>query len=355
MKALRKEKKCAGRMAGDLKLSVVVGLTLIFMGSSGCDRLPFWKKDTVEKKDAVKTTAAVAIVDEEVIGTDDLRWYLDSRSSGGGTALDSKGVRSRLQEMVIVKLLAQEAKKQNLAQDPAVKYGIEQMLGLRLLDNTIVQPTMSREISPEEIETYFNDHRAEYEQPSRVRLADIFIAASDQESAEERGKKQERAEKILSDALKAEKERFGFSRLVQQFSDQHPSYPLGDTGYFDEAGNPSGIDPEMVKIAFTLEEKGKVFDRLVTTSNGFHVVMLVGRREATKTDLGEVTAQIEQRIRREEIKRTREQLIKTLTEKSSTKVVDKEFDKLAAKYIEENSSKVRSTTKGGVFQPPVSK
>jgi parvulin-like peptidyl-prolyl isomerase len=330
-------------------------LILIFIGTSGCDRLPFWKKDTVDKKDAVETTGAVAVVDEELIGTDDLRWYLDSRSSGGGAALDSKGVRSRLQEMVIVKLLAQEAKKQNLAQDPSVKYGIEQMLGMRLLDSTIVHPTMSREISPEEIEAYFDDHRAEFEQPSQVRLADIFIAAPARESAEELGKKQERAEKILSDALKAEKERFGFSRLVQQFSDQHPSYPLGDTGYFNEAGSPSGIDPEMAKFAFTLEEKGKVVDRLVTTSNGFHVVMLVGRREAKKTEIGEVTALIEQRIRREEIKRTREQLIKTLTEKSSTKIVDEEFDKLAAKYMEENSNKLKGTTKGGVFQPSATK
>lgn len=324
---------------------IILPVILLSMLLTGCDRLPFFKKSPEERKDTV------AMVEKESILSNDLWWYLDSRSSGGMPIVDESGIEARLKEMVTAKLLAQEARKQQLVDDPSVKYAIDQMLGLRLLDQQVVQPTMTREISDQEIEDYFKSHEAEYLRPAQIRLADIFIALAADDFPGQRLEKKNKAKKVLAEAIKNQGERFGFSKLVKEYSDPHPSYPIGDTGYFDFQGKPLDLDLDLVNPAFTLEEKGKIHDQLVETSEGFHVIMLVGRREAMKTDLEKVRPQIEQRIRREEIKTKREQLIKSLADGSSVKVIENELEIVTENYLKENSSK-QETNKAGGFQLP---
>ena len=263
-----------------------------------------------------ETDKVVAVIGEDTITEKQLRWYLASRNSVSGAGISEQDIHSRLQEMAVVKLLAREARRLKLDEEPPVKYSVDQLLGQRLLEQQVLGPVSKRKIDSKEIEAYYKKHRNEYEHSRQVRLADVFIASSRNDSAGVREKKKNEARLILSEALSAENERFGFSRLVELHSDRHPAYPKGDTGYFDEQGNPQGLDPSLVKAAFSLKKKGMVFDRVVETPDGFHIIMLVGERPPRKTELGAAASRIEQRIRKEEIKEKREKLIDLLQQKS---------------------------------------
>ncbi|MGB5687530.1 MAG: peptidylprolyl isomerase, partial [Candidatus Electrothrix sp.] len=114
------------------------------------------------------------------------------------------------------------------------------------------------------------------------------------------------AEKVLAEALHLQDKQFGFTELINRYSDKHHAYEIGDTGFFAETGGLADADPEFVDKAFkafalgkTLSKKGAVADKLLETSFGFHIVMPVGRRSAFHREFSEVTREIERKIHQE--------------------------------------------------------
>ena len=98
------------------------------------------------------------------------------------------------------------------------------------LEEMVNEPVMTRKIPEKERRQYFDDHQELYARPEQIRLADIFIAVPPGSDQAVMNEKRAKAHDILALAQSTENERFGFSRLIKEYSDQHPRYRFGDAG-----------------------------------------------------------------------------------------------------------------------------
>ncbi len=287
-------------------------------------------KDEEQVNDTPATEYLVKI-NEDGITVDDFKWYLASRSDVGRSGNIEEIAKSRLQELVNTKVLALEAKRRGFDQDPSTKFAIDQMLAHKFLTDQINKPAMERKIPESEVEAFFNANLYKYVRPRQKRLADIFIALPKDAPPAISGLKEQQAKSILAEAIKTDGERFAFSNLILEHSDQHPLYAKGDTGYFDINGQPLGLSADFAEKAFGLQEKGKVFNQLIRADDGFHIVMFVGERPAKKTKLEDVSAEIKQQIRHDEVVLKRENLIQSLNKQASTEVSSERINEIIKK------------------------
>ena len=128
------------------------------------------------------------------------------------------------------------------------------------------------------------------EQPEKVRIYHIFIATRDRKSdaalsAEQKNLKRQHLEKLRARAMGGE----DFQKLAQEFSED-PS--LGETkGEYTFTRN-GPFTPEFKAAAFSLET-GAVSD-IVTTPFGFHVLKLLEKIPAQKTDFDKVSKDLKE-------------------------------------------------------------
>jgi parvulin-like peptidyl-prolyl isomerase len=221
-------------------------------------------------------------------------------------------VKERLGELITAEALYQEALRLKLDRKPEIQRKIRQILSQELLEEQVQRPLREKKFSEEELRRYFDEHIGEYSRPEQVRLADIFIAVPEGATAEERKAKREKAEEVLAKAFEAKDKRFGFAELVRKYSDKHPLFRLGDTGFFDREGKPSGLDPALVDAAFKLKQNRDLAESVVETKGGFHVIMQVGKRSAVNTEFKDVASAIERRLRREQMQKRRVDYIEGL-------------------------------------------
>ncbi|RKX23925.1 MAG: hypothetical protein DRP47_12125, partial [Candidatus Zixiibacteriota bacterium] len=77
-----------------------------------------------------------------------------------------------------------------------------------------------------------------------------------------------------------------------------------------------------------LKEKGQIADRVIETSDGFHVIMLVGRRSEIKKELKDLAPALKRRMKKEELAKRREALIEEVKKKSNITIDDAAFAQL---------------------------
>ena len=187
------------------------------------------------------------------------------------------------------------------------------------------------EIEEKELREYYDRHVSEYNRPEQVRLADIFIAVSSNQSDEKRAELKKKAESVLAEALKTKGNRTAFSQLIRKYSDTHNKYKKGDTGFFDKEGNPVGIDKELAKIAFEIEKNGSIYDHVIQTHDRYHVIMQIGKRSAVHRPFDSVRNQVQQRIQIENIQAKRLNYIETLKKNANIQI----HDAVVAKIVKE--------------------
>lgn len=328
-------------------------LVIFFLGFSwGCDRN---KKVDV----SVDSSPVAATVGTEPITSEDLSLYVKQRLSGAPQSIDDKVLERYLQELVTARSLAQEARRQQLDKRYDIRREIEQLLAARLLEEKVINPVSQRQISDEEIATFYDEHKKEYSRPEQVRLGNIFLTAAKDGDSEARERRRSEAETILEKAINTAGKRNGFATLVRTHSDQHKLHPLGDTGFFDRQGGPLGLDQTLVDKAFSIKEKGVIHDRLVETRDGFHIVMLIGRRSPLKRNVEDVTAEIIQRIRRDEMAQRKKELITSVRHGTEVKINEKEMRALAVELQKvqkvENAGRTQlaSQTNRDSSMPPI--
>ena len=299
------------------------GLVLLFfLLMVSCSQEPPESVTTSDgSKQISEKNRVVATVGQGNIYEDELRHYVEARRVRPDKD-PHEIISGMLKELTTGEALYQEAVQAGLDQDPAIRQNIRQMLGQALLEKEVIQPILSREIAEEELKQYYQAHLDEFSRPEQVRLADIFIAVPEKASAEERQNLKKKAENILQEAKSNRGIRFSFSELVKKYSDKHPLYQRGDTGFFDKEGKPSGLDDSMVDAAFNLNRAGDVYDEVVHSPDGFHIIMLVARQQGYGRDFAQVKRMLEQRIRKEELAAKRSAYISGLVARTKPSVSD---------------------------------
>ena len=148
------------------------------------------------------------------------------------------------------------------------------------------------QVSEEEIELYYRDHRREMEKPERIRIRQIQLTLPRAATADEKEEFKNRAEELKERIEEGD----DFSELARQFSDSPEKQAGGDMGFFTE-GQLARLDPALEKAAWSLKP-GEVSEP-IPTRIGYHLLELEERVPAGVAPLEECREEIAASIIRE--------------------------------------------------------
>lgn len=289
--------------------------------------------------------SVVAEVANEALSLSYLNGYLALRPQPSDAATIKEVTQSRLEELIVSEILYQEALRRQMHLEPNTRWRIQQMLAQRLLEEEVNRPVRERKITDQELQAYYNEHINEFQRPPQVRLADIFFAADPVAPSGQRKLKKQQAEKVLADILAHQDERLGFGKRIQEYSDTPEKYPRGNTGFFDVEGKSIGMDPNLAQQAFKLKVTDRICEQVVEAADGYHIIMLTGKREAVQRPFEKMKEQLRQRMYRERIERAQKEYIESLKQKCEIRINKEALDELVKG--QEKAKAMEAGTRGG--------
>lgn len=192
--------------------------------------------------------------------------------------LDLKRITGALENLLVYRTLASEARALGLDKDPvvqkAVELATERVLGIERLNRfraEIKVPDMTQAAK----EKYLAE-QAKFQVPEQVHAMHVLIATKGRSDDEAR----KRAEEVRAKALAGA----DFGKLAQEYSDD-PSAKTnnGDLGFFAKGQ----MVPQFSEAAFALAKPGDI-SPVVKTRFGYHVIRLVDRKPARLRPFEEV-------------------------------------------------------------------
>jgi peptidyl-prolyl cis-trans isomerase C len=228
--------------------------------------------------------------------------------------------RKLLDEIINAELLAGEAKHRGLDKRPETEQRIRQALRDEVVARSRAQLPTPAEIPEAEVRKYYEDHRAEFQEPERRRVAHIVLSD------------ETKAKKILEQALKASPGQWG--KLVQDSSLDKPPTPgptaplelAGDLGIVSAPGEAHGENlavPESVRAAvFKIPKLGGVHPELVPDAGKFHIVRLTGKTDARARSYVEAERAIRVTLLQLRAKKAEDDLERELRQRYPVKIDD---------------------------------
>jgi hypothetical protein len=306
---------------------VIILLLLFSVGlSQGTENAPAAEKR--KNSPVVSGKDIVAQVDDERIDVGYLKSYISARPVASYSQVTTKTIEQRLEELITSEVLYRQALRIGLDKEPQIRHRIQQILAQSLLEEKVNKPVHERKITDQEVQAYYDEHINEFQRPAQVCLADIFIAVDPAAGSGQRKQKKEQAEKILVEVLAHRDERLGFGKRMLQYSDTPEKYSKGNTGFFDVEGKPIGLDPNLAQQAFKLKETSQICQQVIEAADGYHIIMLAGKREPINIAFERVEQQLRQRMYRERIELAQTEYIKGLKKKCRIKINQDALDEL---------------------------
>ncbi|MFO0580283.1 MAG: peptidyl-prolyl cis-trans isomerase [Polyangia bacterium] len=288
-----------GRPGARRRLVLAAALSLGCLSAStlGC-------RDVAKAGD--KKEGVLAQVDDVVITVREFQDRINAQSPyvrARYASLDHK--KEFLENLVKFELLAAEAKRQGLDQDPEVVRTVKQVMIQRLLRQKF--DAMKAEDIPEtDIKAYFDGHQDEFNRPPEVRVSMILVPD------------EATAKKVQADPRLLGLENVGFRDLVAQYSvDAETKERGGDLRFFDDHNRE--LPPEIVQAAFKLQSMGEVSPP-VKTARGYAILKLTGQRKALVRTLPEVAQQIRAKLFRERRQRLLDDYERGLRQKARVEI-----------------------------------
>ncbi len=162
-----------------------------------------------------------------------------------------------------------------------------------MLDNSKIGSQV--QVTPEDIQAYYNQHRDEYRVADQVNVRHILIKTPPPGQDGKVDQAAENAAKAKAeDVLKQVKAGGNFADLAKKYSEDPGSQKNGGSLGWITRGR---TVPEFEKAAFSLS-KGGTSD-LVKSTYGFHIIHVDDKQEAHMKTLDEVKSQIEPTIRQQ--------------------------------------------------------
>jgi peptidyl-prolyl cis-trans isomerase D len=153
------------------------------------------------------------------------------------------------------------------------------------------------QLTPQDLQTYYNQHQDEYRVPEQVKLSHILIKTpAPGPDGKVDDKAVEAARVKAEDVLKQVKAGGKFDELAKKYSDDPGSAKQG--GELGWIGRGRTV-PEFEKAAFSLPA-GQISD-LVKSNYGFHIIRVEEKQDAHVKTLDEVKAQIEPLLKQQKV------------------------------------------------------
>ncbi len=240
-----------------------------------------------------------------------------------------EGKRAFLERMVRMELLAREAQRRGYDRDPEVVRQHQRNLVAVFVQKEFEAAHKAQPISEDEIKKFYDEHLAEFVKPERVRIAHLFVAAPETSGRAER---RARAESLLATArAKESADIAGFQRLTREHSDDAESKSTGgDLRFLSREELARRAGEPVAQAAFDeLKVTGEVFDRVVETPEGFHILKLLGRENPLEMTLEKARESIRSRIAFDRRGERYEQFVADIEKKAGLKVDAARLDALA--------------------------
>ncbi len=276
-------------------------------------------KSTLPAQDPKELAEPLATIDGYVITVGEFQDRINKQSPyvrARYTSLEQK--KDFLDNLIRFEVLAKEAKKRGMDQDPEVVRTMKQVMIQKLMKEEFETRVKPDDVPEAEMQQFYEEHKAEFNKPEEVRVTAIVL--EDKETADK-----------LAPEAKGPKgsDNKGFRELVTKHStDEDSKQRGGDLRYF--AADSKDVPPEVVKAAFALEKTGDVAGP-IKTDKGFYIIKQTGRRKAIAKSFEEVKKQIQNRIYRDKRTKAMEDFVGNLKTAAKIETFD---DRLAKVRID---------------------
>jgi peptidyl-prolyl cis-trans isomerase C len=272
-----------------------------------------------------KTGPAVATGKDITITADEFKARLDEQSPfirARYNTLERK--KEFLDNLVRFEVLAEEAKRQKLDQDPEVQLTLRKIMVQKLVQRSFQDGAAGKELPDAELQKYYDEHKDEFVRPRKARVAAIVLNAP--AGTPDRAKKVAVAQKAIAKVKAEEKKNpMAFQQAVGEFTEDAASKGVsGDLGFKSADELEKSFGKELATAAFTL--KAGETSGVIQGTQGVYVIRVAGVQEELSRSFDQVKAQISQKLSRE--KRTREfdELVKKLRDEAKVTIDDKALE-----------------------------
>ena len=203
-------------------------------------------------------------------------------------------------------------KTQNVtAEELRLRYSqqIEKQLMVRELVLRRIRPKV--EVAEQDIVQYYEKNSEAFSQAEEVQIRLIQIVFPANASDEEKANKKEEIDELWAKA----KSGYNFDTLARQFSEGPSARNGGDLGFFKRGT----LRPEFDKAAFALAV-GEISD-IITTDEGYHIIMLEDKKEVLSKSLIEVKDQIREELTQKKVEEKYIQMIESLRSEAKIEIL----------------------------------
>ncbi len=192
--------------------------------------------------------------------------------------------RDYVEGLVRFELLAQEAVRRNLHNDPEVVEAARRVMVQQLLKKELDEG--SGGVTDSQVTAWYQAHTSDYVKPAMTRLSHISFKKEDRAHAEE----------ILAKAQALDRlDAAGFGKLAREQSQDERTRELdGDLRFLSDEELANQYGPELAAAAGALLHVGDLAPALVETPKALHVVKLQGRQLALNLSVEQARPSIQQ-------------------------------------------------------------
>ncbi len=274
-----------------------------------------------------KSGPAVARGDGVVITVDEFKARLKEQSPvirSRFTTVERK--KEFLDGLIRFEVLAAEAERQGLNEDPDVQNAVRKLMVQKLVQRYFQDGAGAKDIPEAELRAYYDKNQAEYLRPARVRVAAVsFLGAP---GTPERTAKGAAARKAAAE-IKAQvaKNPLAFGQLAQKYSEDQATRSIGgDLGFKSREDLVKAYGEPFADAVFA--QKDGTVSGVVESTQGFHVVRVAGRQEELNRPFEQVKDQLGARLFRERKQKDLESWVKGLKEKAKVRVDEPALEKI---------------------------
>lgn len=267
-------------------------------------------------------TRVVARIGEEVITLEQFEARLGQQSPFARIRYDNpQRKREFLDGLVRFELIAAEAARQGLGDDPNVVLARKQALVGAFTEKLLAERVKPADITAAEIRDYYDRHPDQYARKAQVRIAHLRVAEEETARALLAGLRQA----IEPDPTRAPAL---FADAVREHSDDATTRETGgDLGFVGEPGvsrteTQATVPPAVAAAGFVIEAIGDLAPEPIKTSAGWHLVQKTDARPAERRPLEDVQGAIRNTLYRQKKTAAMEAFVADLRARARVEIDD---------------------------------